>query len=136
MLRYTGGKVNIGARRTGRLKRIFFVFSCIGMLAVLSSCAFLTQRMDSRTGFSGHLAQTEQNIRRAEWQQASINLAAAQQAWRQLKPILQVDIDHDYIKEIEDNFTRLAGHIELQDQAQALPAILLLEHTWKNIDTL
>lgn len=117
------------------IKPIMVAIVLIGSLILLCSCTLLTKQLDDRTGFSMHLAQVENRIRQEEWQQAKTGLEDAKNIWEKLKPIMQVDIDHDYVKEIEDGFVKLGGYIDAQDKSQSLASILLLEDTWKNVDS-
>lgn len=103
------------------------------VLILLEACAPLRKPLDKRTNFSQLLKETENYIRQEEWFQAIESLEHAQQAWEKIKPILQVDIDHDYVNEMEDNFTMLKGYLETQEKPDALATILLLENIWGDI---
>ena len=49
---------------------------------------------------------------------------------------MQIDIDHDFIKNIEDGITKLDGYLDTKDKSNSLASILLVEETWENIDSL
>jgi len=116
-----------------RLKRGLLLVLLISMTLLACSCTLLTKPLDNRTGFSSHLIQVETNIRNEEWQQAKTHLDDSKKAWEKMKPLLQVDIDHDYIKDIEDGFVRLDGYLATKDKSNSLVAILLVKNTWGNI---
>lgn len=133
---HTYEQLNPQTCRSALLKRIMtaIVLSCI--LVTLSSCTLLTKPLDNRTGFSEQLAQVESSIRNENWAQAKISLADTQRTWKKLKPILQIDIDHDFIKDIEDSFTKLDGFLDTNDKSNSLVSILLIKDTWKKIGSL
>lgn len=53
-----------------------------------------------------------------------------------MKPLLQIDIDHDYVNSIEEDFIKLGGFIDTEAKAYSLSTILLLEDIWDNIGSL
>lgn len=136
MVYNTNKKLNLWAVRLGLIKRIILVIILSGVLLISCSCTLLTKPLDSSTGFSKHLAQVEDSIRNEDWKQAQISLDDSEKAWKKLKPLMQVDIDHDYVKEIEDGFIKLDGYLDTKDKSNSLVAIMLLESTWENIDSL
>jgi hypothetical protein len=107
-----------------------------GFMLFTSSCALLVKPLDERTGFSQYLRQTETSIRNDNWKNAAANLEEAKKAWKKIKPLLQVDIDHDYVKGIEDGFQQLDAYLFTKNKANALASILLLQSTWRNIGSL
>jgi len=119
-----------------KLKRFLLILLLISVLMISCSCSLLTKPLDNRTGFSKYLTQAETNIRKEDWNQAKINLNDSKQAWKKIKPLLQIDIDHDYIKEIENDFIRLDGYLDTKDKSNSLVSILLLKDTWENISDL
>ena len=102
----------------------------------LCSCALFKTPLDKRTGFSNQLMQTETHIRNEDWAKAKTSLKETRKTWSRLKPMLQIDIDHDYVNDIEDNFTKLNGYIETQEKPDSLASILLIRKTWDNIGSL
>lgn len=118
-----------------KLKKIILAI-LLGVILVTScSCTLLTKSLDNRTGFSKYLAQVENGIRNEDWHQAQTNLEDSKNVWKTLKPLLQVDIDHDYVKEMEDGFTKLDGYLDTKDKSNSLVSILLIQSTWENIDS-
>ncbi|PKM88096.1 MAG: hypothetical protein CVU87_08250 [Firmicutes bacterium HGW-Firmicutes-12] len=114
------------------MKKIAFVLVLVMLFSlVLSSC--LRGTLDKRSGLSQSLKATEDNIRQGNWEQAADNLKISKEAWKGLKPFLQLDIDHDYVNIIEDNFVILSVYIECQEKLESLAAILLLRKNWDNI---
>jgi len=109
---------------------IIVLFTCT------CSCALATKPIDNRTGFSNHLKLTEDNIRNEDWEKARVSLEDSKKIWKKVKPLLQVDIDHDYINAIEDDFTKLIGYIETKEKPDSLATILLIQETWENIGSL
>ena len=71
-----------------------------------------------------------------EWKNAKTSLENNIKTWKELKPLFQIDIDHDYINDIEENFTKLKGYIDTKEKADSLATILLIRDTWKNIGSL
>lgn len=136
MVHNTDKKLNLWSGRFGLLKGILFIIFLSGTLVISSSCTLLTKSLDTRTGFSTHLALVEQNIRDENWHQAKTSLEDSKKAWKKLKPLMQVDVDHDYIKDIEEGFVKLDGYLDTKDKSNSLVSILLLKSTWENIDSL
>jgi hypothetical protein len=118
------------------IKKIILTMLLIGMVVVTCSCSLLTKPLDRHTGFSEHLTQVENNIRKEDWSQAKTSLEESKESWKRLKPLMQLDIDHDYIKDIEDGFIKLDGFLETKDKSNSLVSILLIEGTWENIGDL
>lgn len=119
-----------------KLTRIILIILLGSILVISCSCTLLTKPLDNRTGFSKHLSQVEDNIRSEDWHQAKISLEDSKTAWKKLKPLMQVDVDHDYIKNIEDDFIKLDGYLETKDKSNSLVSILLIKDTWENIGSL
>lgn len=99
----------------------------------LCSCALFTKGMDDRSSFSKTLSEVEDGIRNEEWDKARIGQDKAFKTWHQLKPFLQIDIDHDYVYQIEKDFISLRAYLEMQDKSEALVTIMLIEDVWENI---
>ena len=117
--------------------KIFLVAILIsGILINTCSCALLQKTMDRRTGFSDQLKLTENFIRNEEWNKAKSSLDDSKKTWKKLKPLLQIDIDHDYVNSIEEDFVKLDGFIDTKAKAYSLSTILLVEDTWNNIGSL
>lgn len=102
----------------------------------ICSCALFREQLDRMSGFSSYLKETETQIRMDNWQEAETSLNKAMKAWWRVKPYLQVDIDHDYVKDIETGFMRLRGYIATQTKADSLALILLLQDNWRNIGSM
>lgn len=117
-------------------KKILYIILIAGILTNTCSCALLQKPLDKRTGFSNHLKQTEDYIRSEDWEKAKTSLENSEKTWRKLKPLLQVDIDHDYINNIEEDFVKLYGYIDTKEKADSLATILLVQDTWDNIGSL
>jgi hypothetical protein len=86
--------------------------------------------------FSEQLLQLEDAIRSESWGQADKYLEEAKKSWKSLKPWLQVDIDHDYVHEIEENLAKMKAYIDTEEQADALANLLLIKETWEDIESL
>lgn len=117
-------------------KYLLFLIPLVTCSIMVSSCALLRQPLDKMSGFSNYLKETELHIRKNEWNQAAANLTKASKAWKQVKPYLQVDIDHDYVNDIETDFIRLRGNIETEAKPDSLALILLIQDNWKNIGSM
>lgn len=114
------------------MKKGLLLFSLISLMSILSSCTLLRGQLDSISNFSIYLQATENNIRNANWLAAKQNLAKSMKAWRSMKPYLQIDIDHDYVNDIEADFIKLKAYLETQQKPTSLEYILLIQHNWKN----
>ncbi|MGE5606102.1 MAG: DUF4363 family protein [Bacteroidota bacterium] len=100
------------------------------------SCALFRQPLDKMSRFSSYLKETELYIRKDQWNQAAASLSKASKAWKQVKPYLQVDIDHDYVNDIETDFIRLRGNIETEAKSDSLALILVIQDNWRNIGSM
>jgi hypothetical protein len=114
-------------------KRIFFFVLLLICSTLICSCALFRKPLDNWSGFSRHLKETENQIRNERWDRAALSLKDATKAWRKVKPFLQVDIDHDYVKDIENDFMRLKGTVETKEKPNSLSYILLIQDNWRNI---
>jgi hypothetical protein len=102
-------------------------------LLLIIACAPVKKPLDERVGFSRYLQETENYIRQDDWKNAAQSLKQAQQSWKKVKPFLQIDIDHDYVNDIEGNFILLKGYIETEEKPDSLSLIMLIRDLWKNI---
>ncbi|MDD4169967.1 MAG: DUF4363 family protein [Desulfotomaculaceae bacterium] len=118
------------------LKKVLYILLIAGILTNTCSCALLQKPIDKRTGFSSFLRQTENFIRNEDWEKAKVSLEDSKKSWKQLKPLLQVDIDHDYVNNIEESFTKLDGYIDTREKGNSLATILLIKNEWDNIGSL
>lgn len=118
------------------IKRIIYILLTIGIMANICSCALFQKPIDRRTGFSNYIGQTKLHIQNEEWGKAESSLEDSRKSWKQLKPLFQVDIDHDYINSIEEDFVKLEGYIEAKEKGNSLATILLVEEVWDNIGSL
>ncbi|HOJ78138.1 MAG TPA: DUF4363 family protein [Bacillota bacterium] len=114
------------------MKKGVLLFSLVSLMFVLSSCTLFRSHLDNITNFSVYLHATEVNIRDADWSAAKQNLAKSMNAWRVMKPYLQIDIDHDYVNDIEADFIKLKANLETRQKPNSLEYILLIQHNWKN----
>lgn len=117
-------------------KQIIIPLLVIVLTGLTSSCAFLAEPLDNRTGFTKNLSQLETSIRNENWPSAETHLKDSKEAWEIIKPLMQIDIDHDYIKYIEDSFDQLDAYLYTKNKSNALASILLIKSTWKNIGSL
>jgi len=118
------------------IRKIIIMLLLFGILLNVSSCALLKGPIDKKTGFSNQLEQTANYIRSEDWEKARTNLDTLQKTWKKIKPLLQVDIDHDYVNSIEGDFIKLVGYIETNEKPDSLATILLIQDTWENIGSL
>lgn len=117
-------------------KKVLYIALITCILTTTSSCALLQKPIDNRTGFSSHLKETENFIRSENWEKAKTSLEDSRKTWKQLKPMLQIDIDHDYVNNIEEGFVKLDGFIDAREKGNSLATILLIEDEWDNIGSL
>ena len=118
-------------RRTDLLTILIIV-----LVIQLCSCAPLRRPIDSRFGFSAGLKATETNIRNEDWDSALSSLDDSLASWKRIKPYLQLDIDHDYINDIEACFVLLKGYLESGEKSHSLALILLIQDIWQNIGSM
>ena len=118
------------------IKRSILFVLIVTVLTIISSCTLLTKPIDKNIHFSEQLSQLESAIRSENWEQADENLEVAKKAWKRLKPWLQIDIDHDYVHEIEENLAKLEAYIDTEEQPDALANLLLIKETWEDIESL
>lgn len=118
------------------IKKALYIILILAIMTNISSCALLKKPIENRTGFSNHLKQTENYIRSEDWEKAKASLGDSEKTWKKLKPLLQVDIDHDYVNNIEEDFVKLGGYIEAKEKGNSLATILLVQDTWDNIGSL
>jgi len=112
----------------------YIAIALIFLLSInLWGCALIKKPIDDRTNFSKYLKETEEYLRNEDWEKALASMEKSQEAWSKVKPILQIDIDHDYVNDIENNFTLLKGYIETKEKPASLATILLIQNNWKNI---
>jgi hypothetical protein len=50
--------------------------------------------------------------------------------------MLQIDIDHDYVNNIEESFVKLDGYIDAGEKGNSLATILVIQNEWDNIGSL
>ncbi|AEV69306.1 DUF4363 family protein [Acetivibrio clariflavus] len=117
-------------------KKIINIVIIIGLLINISSCALFHKPIDERTGFSGYLKQTEEYIKSEDWEKAKLSLEDSKKIWEKLKPLLQIDIDHDYVNSMEEYLEKLGGYIEGKDKGNSLASILTVEDIWKKIGSM
>lgn len=117
-------------------KKIVLLALLCGLLSFNSSCALLTKTFDRRTHFSEYLEQLENSIKSEDWNKAESLLESSKKAWKQLKPLIQVDVDHDYVNSIEENLVMLSGYIETSEKPDSLAAVRMIKDMWENIGSL
>ncbi len=99
----------------------------------MTACTLFKSSIDNQNGFTNFLEQTEASIRNTEWANAKTGVENSVRVWKKIKPWLQLDIDHDYIEDIENNFSKLEAYIDTESKSDSLSTILLIMTTWKNI---
>ena len=117
------------------MKKTVLLLLVLGLCTalVLCSCTLLRGYLDHKSGFCHHLLEMETHIREEDWEKAALNHVHSQAAWKKIKPLLQLDIDHDYVNEIENNLASLRGYIESQERPDSLATVLLIQKLWENI---
>ncbi len=118
------------------IKKVVYLLLVSVFLINFSACSLMQKPIDKRTGFFDYLKQTESNIRNEEWDKARDNLENSEKAWKKVKPLFQIDIDHDYVNSLEENLIKLEGYIETKEKGESLATILLVKDTWENIGSL
>ena len=119
------------------MKRHYVLCALIlAVVTILCSCTFMMKPLDKNIGFSAQLNQLEDDIRSESWAQAEEELEEAKEAWVKIKPWIQIDIDHDYVHELEENLTRLEGYIATEVKSEALATMLMIHETWDDMQSL
>jgi len=90
--------------------------------------------LDSSSQFSKQLAGTESYINKEKWEEAKSSLKSTEKTWQKIKPLLQIDIDHDYVNDIEDNFVKLKAYLKERDKSNSSATIMLIQRLWQQID--
>jgi len=108
----------------------------VSIATLTCSCSLLSKPLGKRTGFSEYLNQLEENIRSEKWDMAKTNLEDSKKAWKKLKPLLQIDIDHDFVYDMENGLVKLEAYIDTKQKPDSLSTILLIKDIWQNIGTL
>jgi hypothetical protein len=103
------------------------------LLIIPESCTILKRPLDKRTQFSEQLATIKNCVSREDWASSIASQNAAEKTWKSIKPLLQIDIDHDYVNEIENSFTELKAYIQARDKSKALAEIMLIQDLWDKI---
>jgi hypothetical protein len=117
-------------------KTIFVIIIFYISLCTLCSCELIRKPLDRKVGFSNNLKEVENYIQNKDWQSALSSLENADRAWNKIKPILQIDVDHDYVNVIENNFVLLKAYVESKEKPDALAIIRLIQEDWKNIGSM
>lgn len=106
------------------------------LIFIFSMCSCFRKPIDTQSGFSTKLNKLEESIRNENWETASSILHDSTITWKKIKPLLQINIDHDYINDIEKNFIKLRAYIDTGEKASSLVSILLIQDSWENIESL
>ncbi|HHV98924.1 MAG TPA: DUF4363 family protein [Clostridiaceae bacterium] len=108
----------------------------ISITTLTCSCSLLSESLGRHTGFSESLKQLEENIRSEDWDKAETSLKDSKKAWKKLKPLLQIDIDHDFVYDMEKGLTELEAYIDTKQKPDSLSTVLLIKDIWQKIGTL
>ncbi len=114
-------------------KKSLIIILLIFITITGSSCGVLRKPLDKSVLLSKHMYDTLEHIREEDWQQSLESLTTVEKAWKRIKPVLQIDIDHDYINEMEDRISVLKAYIEVQDKSNALATIFSMRNIWESI---
>lgn len=117
------------------MRKKIAIFIIIYILLYLCSCTLLQKPIDRKTGFSDLLMQIEYSIRNEDWAQAKANLKNSAHVWKKIKPWFQIDIDHDYVKDIENSIAMLYGYLDTEDKSESLATIFYIIDIWENINS-
>ncbi len=116
------------------MKKIIIFFISFNLLFFAAcSCTVFKRPLDNNIQFSKQLTETESYIRKGEWENARNSLKNTQKTWKKIKPFLQIDIDHDYVNDIENNFTKLRAYLETKDKSNSYATIILIQQLWHDI---
>lgn len=118
------------------IKRSALFVLIITVLTAICSCTLLVKPIDNNMHFSEKLEKLEGTIQNEDWKQAGYDLEETKKVWKKLKPMLQIDIDHDYVHEMEENLAELEAYIKTEEKPDALANLLLLKETWEDIESL
>lgn len=117
----------------GLTKKLIYIIMVVGLLINICACALFHKPIDERTGFSNYLKQIEEHIKSEDWEKAKLSLEDSEKSWKKVKPLLQIDIDHDYVESMEEYIEKLKGYIEGEDKGNSLASILTVQDVWKKI---
>ncbi|MGE5527988.1 MAG: DUF4363 family protein [Patescibacteria group bacterium] len=108
----------------------------IALMTGMCSCSFFRGAADRRAGFSKFLRAVKTHVRDGDWAAAEASLDKTRRAWIKIKPLVQVDIDHDYVNQIQDELAVLQGNVEGRSKPDALAGILLIEEIWDDLGSM
>lgn len=117
-------------------KKILYFSLILCCISLVCSCVLMRRSLDQMSGLSSYLKKTESHIRNEEWHDAAVSLHHSIKAWYRIKPYLQIDINHNYVKDIETDFIRLRGNIQTRQKPDATVLILVLEDNWREIGSM
>lgn len=118
------------------IKRYELTVMIIYALTILCSCTLMVGIIDGNAGFSEQLAHLENAVRDESWEEADKALEMVNVSWKKIKPWIQIDIDHDYVHELEENLARLEGYIASEERPDALATMLMIKETWEDMESL
>jgi len=114
-------------------KKIAAIALAALLLTTAVSCTILKRPIDNRSQFSRQLKEVEENINNGNWRSSAAAQNTAEKTWEGIKPLLQLDIDHDYVNDIEGSFRKLKAYIKARDKSNALAEIMLIQDLWSKI---
>ena len=53
--------------------------------------------------------------------------------WIKIKPFFQIELDHDYINEMDIEFKRLEAYIETKEKADSLASVYEIIEFWDSL---
>lgn len=118
------------------IKKLIYIIMVVVFSVNICSCALFHKPIDKKTGFSDRLKRIEEHIKSEDWENAKLSLEDSKESWKSLKPLLQIDIDHDYVNSMEEYLEKLGGYIEGKDKGNSLASILAVEDIWDKIGSL
>ena len=119
-----------------RLIRCIVFLLMLSFICLQCSCTFLKKTIYNKIGFSENLEHLENSINNNNWNDAEVKLKASMNSWTKIKPLLQIDIDHDYVNDIEKYFIRLTAYIKTQSKPDSLACVMLIKGLWEDIGKL
>ncbi|MDS1029232.1 DUF4363 family protein [Bacillota bacterium LX-D] len=116
------------------MKKILSLFLTLALAVIMVISVVVVKEYNNlKNDFSQEVKETENLIRSANWSSALDSLNTTQATWKKLRPLMQINIDHDYVNDIENNFTLLQGYLETKEQSSSLATILLIQEFWRSI---
>lgn len=102
-------------------------------IVIMLSASFLKKPMGQEANVSQLLEDLIQNINKEDWDKASYEVNALDQAWKKVLKRIQFSSERDEINNINTDIARLRGSVSAMDKASSLMELEEAYNHWNNI---